>query len=294
MAQERAGDSLSSSRLITGPVAPPAWDAAAAEAEILPWLRGWTSVPTGTQLTVLPASLRQRSDLRRGEALLTVAMRRPALTAFDPLRAAYWDQPVTLAQLTFYFHELELYGLAARCAVRLAGLSPGRFLYLSPESLQRLAYPLPYADLLSAQAQERNLDPLLLAALVRQESLFEKEAESYAGARGLGQVMPATGQGIAGTLGMADFVLDDLYRPAVSIRFAAFYLEVQLKRFGNNILVALAAYNGGPGNTMHWQEGTAHDLDLFVEAIGASQSRIYLQRVYEQYLVYERLYRKTD
>jgi soluble lytic murein transglycosylase len=104
-------------------------------------------------------------------------------------------------------------------------------------------------------------------------------------------VMPATGEGIARSLNMGDFVLDDLYRPWVSVRFGAFYLGVQLGRFDNQILIALAAYNGGPGNTIHWLESGGDDLDLFVEVIGASQSRIYLQRVYEQYIIYETLYR---
>jgi soluble lytic murein transglycosylase len=149
-----------------------------------------------------------------------------------------------------------------------------------------------YADLLSAEAGNRGLDPLLMAALIRQESLFEPSAESYAGARGLGQVMPATGQGIANGLGLEGFVLDDLYRPSVSIRFGAFYLAVQMRRFNDQILVALAAYNGGPGNTLRWLESAASDdLDLFVEVITATQSRLYLQRVYEQYLIYEKLYR---
>jgi soluble lytic murein transglycosylase-like protein len=67
---------------------------------------------------------------------------------------------------------------------------------------------------------------------------------------------------------------------------------VQLNRFEQNVLVMLSAYNGGPGNTLHWLEAAGgNDLDLFVEVIGASQSRIYLQRVYEQYVTYERLYR---
>ncbi len=292
VAQVRAGLPLTAARLITGTVEPPAWDPAAAEAEILPWLRGWTSVPTDTRLISLPASLAQRADLRRGEALLGVNLRREALGAFDAARAAAWDQPLPLAHLAFYFHDQGFYGLAARAATRLAGLSPDRSIHAAPLALQRLSYPLPYANLLSARAQEAGLDPLLLAALVRQESLFEKVAESYAGARGLGQVMPATGEGIAGNLGMTDFVLDDLYRPTVSIRFAAFYLQVQMKRFDNQILVALAAYNGGPGNTMRWIEMGGDDLDLFVEVITASQSRIYLQRVYEQYLIYERIYRE--
>jgi soluble lytic murein transglycosylase len=158
-------------------------------------------------------------------------------------------------------------------------------------AVQRLVYPLVYSDLLSAEAQARNLDPLLLAALIRQESLFEPAAESYAGARGLGQVMPATGKGIARALKMEDYVKDDLYRPSVSVRFGAFYLGVQMERFDDQLLIALAAYNGGPGNTLRWLEGTGDDLDLFVELITAPASRRYLQQVYEHYILYEGLYR---
>jgi soluble lytic murein transglycosylase len=92
---------------------------------------------------------------------------------------------------------------------------------------------------------------------------------------------------------MEGFALDDLYRPFVSIRFGAYYLAVQMGRFDDQILVGLAAYNGGPGNTMRWLEGV-NDLDLFVEAITATQSRLYLQRVYEQYLIYEEIYRPAE
>ena len=153
---------------------------------------------------------------------------------------------------------------------------------------------MPYSDLLSAEAASRKLDPLLLAALIRQESLFEPVAESWVGARGLGQVMPATGQGIAQALGIEDFDIEDLYRPATSLRFAAYYLASQLAAFDDEILVALAAYNGGPGNTLYWLEAGGEDLDLFIEVIGAVESRLYLQNVYRQYLTYERLYRSRE
>jgi soluble lytic murein transglycosylase len=289
--QTRSADSLTSTRLITAAVEPPPWDAAEAEAQILPWLRGWTLVPTDTNLITLPVTLTQRLDFRRGEALLAVGLRSEALDAFDAVRSAAWDDPVALAQLSLHFREQGLHGLAARTASRLAGLWPEGDIQGAPLALQRLAYPLVYADLLSAEAQEQDLDPLLLAALIRQESLFEPVAESYAGARGLGQVMPATGEGIARNLDMDDFVLDDLYRPWVSIRFAAYYLGLQMGRFDDQILIALAAYNGGPGNTLRWLEAGGDDLDLFVEVITATQSRLYLQRVYEQYLIYEALYR---
>jgi soluble lytic murein transglycosylase len=292
--QIQSGESLTATRLISDAIEAPAWNATQAEEEILTWLRGWTQVPTATQLTPLPATLERHVGTRRGEALLAVGLRREALEAFDSLRASAWQDPLALAQVTLYFHEQGLNGLAARTAYRLVGLWPGGTVYDAPRTLQRLAYPLVYADLLSAEAQARALDPLLLAALVRQESLFEPVAESYAGARGLGQVMPATGEGIARNLGIDDFDLDDLYRPSVSIRFGAYYLAVQMGRFDDQILLSLAAYNGGPGNTLYWLELGGDDLDLFVEVITASQSRIYLQRVYEQYLIYETLYRASE
>ena len=290
----RAGDSLTATRLITNAVEPPVWDATKTEAEILAWLRDWTDVPADTVHLSLPEAVTRRLDFRRGEALLAAGLRREAMGAFDSVRASAWRNPVRLAQLSVYFTEQGFYGLAARSASRLVGLWPEGTMSEAPVELQRLAYPLVYADLLSAEAGARGLDPLLLAALVRQESLFEPVAESYAGARGLGQVMPATGTGIANSLGMEDFVLDDLYRPHVSILFGAFYLRAQMNRFDNQILVALAAYNGGPGNTLRWMEVGGEDLDFFVEVITATQSRLYLQRVYEQYLIYERLYRSTE
>ena len=292
--QVRAGDSLTTTRLITGAVEPPVWDAVRAEAEILTWLRDWTDVPMDTVHLALPEAVTGRLDFRRANAFLASGFRRDALGAFDSVRASAWRNPVRLAQLTVFFADKQLYGLAARTASRLLALWPGGSASEAPVELQRLAYPLVYADLLSAEAAARDLDPLLLAALIRQESLFEPMAESYAGARGLGQVMPATGTGIANSLDMADFVLDDLYRPHVSISFAAFYLRAQLNRFDDLILVALAAYNGGPGNTLRWIESGGEDLDLFVELITATQSRLYLQRVYEQYLIYERLYRSSE
>ena len=290
----RAGQSLTSTRLISEPVQSPPWDPAQAEAELLPWLQSWTQVPTDTTLLALPEALARSSDFQRGEELLAVGQRTEALAAFDGVRAAAWDDPLALAQVAFAFRERDLHGLAARSAARLAGLWPDGTIRDAPLALQYLAYPLAYADLLSAEAQARGLDPLLLAALIRQESLFEPAAESYAGARGLGQVMPATGEGIARSLDVEDFVLDDLYRPSVSVRFGAYYLAVQMGRFDDQVLIALAAYNGGPGNTLRWLEAGGEDLDLFVEVITAAQSRIYLQKVYEQYLIYESLYRPEE
>lgn len=292
--QLEAGESLTATRMITASVEAPPWSGEQYEAETLPWLRGWTDVPTGTEALTLPLTVTQGADLARGQILLEVGLRTEALNTFERVLSSVENDPAALAALGRFFRERGLYGLAASSATRLVELWPEGEIHDAPLTLRYLAHPLTYADLLSAEAQSRDLDPLLLAALVRQESLFEPAAESWVGARGLGQVMPATGEGIAQALGVEDFAVDDLYRPAVSLRFGAYYLAAQLQRFDDQILVALAAYNGGPGNALQWLEAGGDDLDLFVEVITAVQSRLYLQGVYEQYVIYEQLYRSDE
>jgi soluble lytic murein transglycosylase len=222
---------------------------------------------------------------------MAIGLRREALDVYDDHLTVAWSDPLDLAQLALFFKDQGAHGLAARAALRLAGLWTEGSIDDAPAALRRLAFPLAYADLLSSEAEAFGLDPLLLAALVRQESLFEPSATSWAGARGLGQVMPATGEGIARRLGFEDFAPDDLYRPSVSMQFAAFYLATQMSVFDDQILVALAAYNGGPGNARRWLEAGGGDFDLFVELITLSESQRYLQRVFEGYAVYEQLYR---
>jgi soluble lytic murein transglycosylase len=235
----------------------------------------------------------QQPRLARTRALLEIGLRREAIADSERLLSAAWNDPLALGRLAFFFHDQDLHGLAARCAIRLAALWPAGGLNEAPQTLRRLAYPLAYTDLLSAESQKRNLDPLLLASLIRQESLFEPSAESSAGARGLSQVMPATGRQLARFLGMEPYSADDLYRPSVSIEFGAYYLATLLQVFDDQIPVALAAYNGGPGNTQRWLDAVSGDLDLFVETITAEESRRFLRRVYEGYVIYETLYRAT-
>ncbi len=98
------------------------------------------------------------------------------------------------------------------------------------------------------------MPPLLLLALVRQESSFNADAVSSAGARGLTQVMPATGAAVAASLGI-DWRPESLFEPETSLRFGAGYLAAQLERFDGNVLAALAAYNGRPVNAQRSLDG---------------------------------------
>ena len=135
---------------------------------------------------------------------------------------------------------------------------------------------------------------LLLLAVVRQESFFDPLAGSTAGAVGLTQVIPATGEAIARDLAIADFQLEYLYRPAASLRFGAHYLQQQLDAFDVNVYHALGAYNGGPGNAERWRKAAGDDVDRFVEEIDFSQTKAYLQLVLENLARYRRLYEGLD
>jgi soluble lytic murein transglycosylase len=139
------------------------------------------------------------------------------------------------------------------------------------------------------EARQFGIDPRIIYALLRQESLFNPDATSWVGARGLGQVMPATGEGIAQNLKVQNYNADLLYRPAVSIRFAAHYISHQLRTFDNNLLAAASAYNGGPGNAARWLDNTS-DRDLFAEMIDFRETRDYVKIVYGNYGMYRMLY----
>ena len=97
---------------------------------------------------------------------------------------------------------------------------------------------VPYGAEITAAAKANGLDPALLAGLVRQESNFDPNAGSPAGARGLTQLMPATAAGLGVT---------DVTNPAQALQGGAKYLKQQLDRFGGDVTLALAAYNAGPG-----------------------------------------------
>jgi soluble lytic murein transglycosylase len=161
-----------------------------------------------------------------------------------------------------------------------------------PRLLLKILYPAPFPDLVVQQAREQGVDPLLLCALMKQESLFNPRATSSASAKGLTQVIPSTGQEIARNLGLPQFETDDLYRPVVSIRFGAFYLARQLAFLAGNPLFALAAYNGGPGNALRWMGNDRQaDQDLFVETIDYEETALYVRVVMENYGYYRLLYR---
>ncbi len=155
----------------------------------------------------------------------------------------------------------------------------------------RLLYPRHYEENLTAEAQAIGVDPLVVAALIRQESAWNAGARSRVGARGLMQVMPATGRLIARQLGVRGWRVDHLDEPALNLRFGTFYLGQVLQRFNGDLVRALAAYNAGPGRVPLWSFGrAAEDPELFIERIGFKETRDYVRTIQRNVALYRALY----
>ncbi|MEO1634100.1 MAG: transglycosylase SLT domain-containing protein [Cyanobacteria bacterium J06631_9] len=157
----------------------------------------------------------------------------------------------------------------------------------TPEFGQAI-YPFPFPELILGWAQERNLNPLLVTALVRQESRFQPDIQSVVGAVGLMQVMPETGAWISEQIGQDSYTLST---PADNVKFGTWYLDYTHREYGNNSLFAVASYNAGPGAVSSWiEEGGFSNADDFVENIPYPETKGYVESVLGGYWNYLRLY----
>jgi soluble lytic murein transglycosylase-like protein len=149
-----------------------------------------------------------------------------------------------------------------------------------PRAAVELFYPLDYGDTIRRMASAQRLPAPLVFAVIHQESAFDAKAKSRSGARGLMQVMPATGREVARQLGMP-FSPARLYEPETSVRLGTTYLRQMLSLFDGNVELALAGYNGGPNRIRQlWHRaGPAAELDSFLEDLSVEESKNYVKRI---------------
>ncbi|PSF37876.1 tail length tape measure protein [Aphanothece hegewaldii CCALA 016] len=149
-------------------------------------------------------------------------------------------------------------------------------------------FPFPYYDLILKWSQERQLNPLLVTALIRQESRFEKDIKSPVGATGLMQLMPATAKMVADNLNIKEY---SLTKPDNNINFGTWYFDYTHKTYDNNSMFAVASYNAGPGNVSKWiTKYNSSDHDEFVENIPFKETKGYVESVFGNYWNYQRIY----
>ena len=144
----------------------------------------------------------------------------------------------------------------------------------------RILYPEPYWETIKSESAKNNLDPYLVASLIRQESEFNPSAVSYANAWGLMQLLPAVGKQLAREEGIRNFQTYQLLDPETNIRLGTRYLRQTLDHFGGEEEYALAAYNAGDERVADWQSaGPYHGIDEFVESIPFTQTREYVEAI---------------
>ncbi len=154
----------------------------------------------------------------------------------------------------------------------------------------RAIFPWPNRSTVEAEAAEFGVDPLLLVAIVRQESVFDAEALSPAGARGLAQLLPGTAAITARGLDVT-FYPDWITVPDLNLHLGAAHLQELLRRFGERVEVAVAAYNAGPVPAARWLgRPGASDPDQFIELIPYQETRGYVRSVLRNRALYRALY----
>ena len=158
-------------------------------------------------------------------------------------------------------------------------------------AVQEVVLPLKHEDVIRQQAQEKDLDPALIAGVIYTESHF-RHVTSHAGAVGLMQILPTTADYIAGKSGGTQFEQGDLASPQINIAYGSWYLRYLLDKYGGNEVLAIAAYNGGEGKVDEWIAGALDRGERFeVEAIPFQETREYVGKVLGARDQYRREYR---
>ncbi|MCX5749672.1 MAG: transglycosylase SLT domain-containing protein [Candidatus Saganbacteria bacterium] len=184
-----------------------------------------------------------------------------------------------------YYHSIKTLEKAGEYDFYSTDLDSEKYLAMN------LAYPTAFKSQVFAVAEKYGVDPYLVFALIREESRFNPRAVSRSSARGLAQIMPRTGRGIATRLYLRPYRTKYLFNPNLNIKMGVYYLSQLLKRFGGDKYLALASYNGGAGNVDKWLNRIDHsDIDEFVESIPLAETKLYVKKVLESYWQYIRIY----
>lgn len=267
------------------------WEAERERAE--DWLRERFAIPSEIDLKS-SAELSQNPRFQRGMALWELGLYQAGRGEFESLREEISSDPAALYRFLNIMLEIGAYRpaiFASRQILNLAGMDNLQTLN-APRFFNLVRFGTYYKDIVMREANETGLHPLLLFSIIRQESFFENFVISSAGARGLMQIMPATGQELASRYGYSNFQVEDLHNPLINIRLGAKYLATQRDYFGGDLYLALAAYNGGPGNAYYWSQLSNGDPDLFLEVIRFEETQRYIRSIAELMNIYRLIYER--
>jgi soluble lytic murein transglycosylase len=229
--------------------------------------------------------------LRRIQILLEAELDERAAREIGPLARSAGGGVASRLALAQLLVEARRYHLAQRLVLGADAAALVRRPPPGEEALWWMAWPTAYDAAVERAARAHGVEPALVYAIMREESGYQPDALSIAGARGLTQIMPTTGRRLAADLGADGFDPAELYRPERNLELGAFYLSRLLGRFDGRLSAVIASYNAGPEAVARWiQADGARDDDEWVESIPYDQTRVYVKRVLRSLYVYRALY----
>ncbi|MCI8362403.1 MAG: lytic transglycosylase domain-containing protein [Clostridia bacterium] len=153
-------------------------------------------------------------------------------------------------------------------------------------------YKTNYSEYVYKYSEENNIDPLLTFAIIKAESNFNRNIKSKSGAIGLMQLMESTALEEAEEVNQEIVVTESLYNPEINIKIGTKYYAKLIKKYNNNMLLALAAYNAGIGNVDKWiQEGIIKEDGSEIENIPFKETNNYVRKIVRDYKIYKQLYK---
>lgn len=153
-------------------------------------------------------------------------------------------------------------------------------------------YKTNYSEYVYKYSEENNIDPLLTFAIIKAESNFNRNIKSKSGAIGLMQLMESTALEEAEEVNEEIIVTESLYNPEINIKIGTKYYAKLIKKYNNNTLLALAAYNAGIGNVDNWiKQGTIKSDGSDIENIPFKETNNYVRKIVRDYKIYQELYK---
>lgn len=246
--------------------------------------------PSGPGGTELSEGLPPRAQ--GGALLLEFGLRDLAIEELRGCEREFSGRTDVLFLLAQLYWRHGLYKQAMLVAERLAnggqGMDEGEKRFL-----ERMLYPICYADVLLPESRAQAVDPFLALAVMKRESTFDPGAQSSASATGLMQLMPETAGAIAAYLGEDTRKLD-LRDPGTNLRYGIWHLGRLIGRYSDSVVTALAAYNAGEENAERWTRAargaSSNDGFVYMESVAFRETREYIRLVLADLQVYRKLY----
>lgn len=235
------------------------------------------------------ADIEQQPAYRRAVELRVLGLEQDATRELAVLTDRYGRDPEALAVLSIMLNEVGAYHQALRLVRSRFRESLERTGGEIADGLWHVAYPTGLIPTIQMTGVN-GVDPFLVAAIIREESQYDRKAVSRVGAIGLMQVMPATASAVAEQHRFPPVTRDDLFDQEMNIRIGVRYVEQLLGQFSGNLVQTIAAYNAGPIVVRSWADTyRGRSEDEFVELINYQETRQYVKRVLRSYREYLRL-----